>query len=65
MLNLFLTSWGNEFQSLGAEQENVPLYSEVRANGVYKVPFFPDRRFNVCLGHRCKHFCYLVGCHIV
>ena len=40
MLNSFLTSWGNEFQSLGAEQENVSLYSEVRANGVYKVPFF-------------------------
>ena len=27
------------FHSLGAEQENAPLYSEVRANGVYKVPF--------------------------
>ena len=40
MLNLFLTSWGNEFKSLGAEQENVPLYRDVRANGVYKVPFF-------------------------
>ena len=34
---------------MGAEQENAPQYSEVRAKGVYKVPFCPDLRFNVCV----------------
>ena len=34
---------------MGAEQENAPLYSEVRAKGVYIVPFCPDLRFNECV----------------
>ena len=36
-----LTSWENVFLSLGAEQENAPLYIIVRAYGVHKVPFCP------------------------
>ena len=45
----FLTSSGNEFQSLRGEQENAPLYSEVRAKGAYKVPFCSCLRFNECV----------------
>ena len=50
---------------MGAEQENAPLYSEVRAKGVYKVPFCPDLRFNECVWDIGISNFYVVGCHIV
>ena len=36
------------FHSRGAEQENEPLYNEVRAFGTNKEPFSDDRKFKVC-----------------
>ena len=36
------------FHSRGAQQENKPLYNDVRAFGTNKEPFSDDRKFKVC-----------------
>ena len=36
------------FHSRGTEQENEPLYNDVRAFGTNKEPFSDDRNFKVC-----------------
>ena len=43
-----LTHRGRAFHNLGAEQENEPLYKDVRDFGTYKEPFSDDLRFKEC-----------------
>ena len=43
-----LTHWSRAFHNLGAEQENEPLYKDVRDFGTYKEPFSDDLRFKEC-----------------
>lgn len=43
-----LTDWGRAFHSLGAEQENEPLYKDVRDLGTYREPLSDDLKFREC-----------------